>query len=701
MLNSKKRKIIKILALSTSSLAIASGTTLGIVYSQNSGSSNDTLVQRQNKITLDGNGKAQDAYNSNRDNNLPDTPTPPVTKAPVVQEQPKPEKKPEPTPQPKPQPRPVDPKDKFAQTTNINYVTYDKPDYRLDATTPQQPNDPTKAVLDSAQTQALYERTKASISKARAALEKARAKGVAGADDLEAKQTFLKESGYSTNPDFYDIVWKGLFTETIRGKKKIDWLLESLNSFYNDSFLMSEAKANRTWRININMDFTVNVSFGYLNEGDNPVIKYYKDVYRHRVLGTPNKWAVDNPRDILEGNFSGWVKTDKTSEFINDAKYGITADDGITVRHYTPGDTKDSYYADKKPINVFVLDVDKTSGYQKFIDFLNKAKDTTSEIGVVLQNVGKTHTNRNVYDIIKALPNNVATLTVFFENSDTTSLLALENRHLKELNIYTTGQVNSGLWAINPLALKHINFIPSLLAYNVGGYGEGIVVASTPIIGKLKFDRNDDYKRVQEGLDIAKARRSERIFQGNFQGEGAKPVAWDFSSAPIIRTLQNIDVHDAELRELTLSSELIDTDEHGNMLVTYNLSEFNHAQFDRALRYVSISPDRYIYFGKGTEILQPESLILKGEANQLEQGSVIELTQFIHYATTGGAFKKVYTSSQSVADAINSAAAGWRTKPQVIVVSASELEKFKPKIFHVDPSLNSIGQPLNKTNQNS
>ncbi|QEX46242.1 IgG-blocking virulence protein [Mycoplasmoides gallisepticum] len=92
----------------------------------------------------------------------------------------------------------------------------------------------------------------------------------------------------------------------------------------------------------------------------------------------------------------------------------------------------------------------------------------------MLEDVSKTHTNRNVYDIIKALPDNVVTLTVFFENSDTTSLLALENRHLRELNIYTTGQVNSGLWAINPLALKHINFIPSLLAYNVGGYASGL-----------------------------------------------------------------------------------------------------------------------------------------------------------------------------------------------------------------------------------
>lgn len=60
----------------------------------------------------------------------------------------------------------------------------------MDATTPQQPNDPSKAVLDSAQTQGLYERTKASISKAKAALERARAKGEAGADDLEAKETF-------------------------------------------------------------------------------------------------------------------------------------------------------------------------------------------------------------------------------------------------------------------------------------------------------------------------------------------------------------------------------------------------------------------------------------------------------------------------------------------------------------------------------
>ncbi|SYV95743.1 Uncharacterised protein, partial [Mycoplasmoides gallisepticum] len=90
--------------------------------------------------------------------------------------------------------------------------------------------------------------------------------------------------------------------------------------------------------------------------------------------------------------------------------------------------------------------MDNTSGYNKFIEFLKKAADTTQSIGVVLTNVGKTSTTRDVYDIIKALPKNVKMLTVFFENSNTSSLLALENRRLDELNIYTTGTVNSNLW---------------------------------------------------------------------------------------------------------------------------------------------------------------------------------------------------------------------------------------------------------------
>ncbi|AFP80128.1 conserved hypothetical protein domain protein [Mycoplasmoides gallisepticum NC08_2008.031-4-3P] len=374
--------------------------------------------------------------------------------------------------EPKPEPRPVDPNDVFAATTQIQYVTYDKQDYGLDQNSPKQPNDSSKRVLSDADAMILLEKAKASLNAGKQALLRAIANG---ADDTAARHAFRKASGYGGNEEFFNKIWEGLFTKTWNGIKFIDYLLQVVERALNDNnFLLFESKANRIWKININIDYSINVSFDYENQDDNPVIKYYKDVYRHRVLGTPNKWAVDNPRDILGGNFAGWVKTDLTNEFVKDQKYGISSADGIRVRNYKPANPNDPYYANKKEMNVFVLSVDNTNGYEKFINFLNKVKNTISEIGVVLEDVGKTHTNRNVYDIIKALPDNVVTLTVFFENSDTTSLLALENRHLRELNIYTTGQVNSGLWAINPLALKDINFIPSLLAYNVGGYASGL-----------------------------------------------------------------------------------------------------------------------------------------------------------------------------------------------------------------------------------
>ncbi|MDC4181813.1 putative immunoglobulin-blocking virulence protein [Mycoplasma bradburyae] len=701
MLSSKKRKIIKLVSLSASSLVIAATGTIGIVYSQKISNSDGNLIKRQNKVALDGGGQAQDLYNSNRDNNLP-TKAKPVDNRPVAPTPEKPKPKPEPKPEPQPEPQPLpqpedplliipddtpipdDPNDNFAATTDIKYVTYDKIDYKLDPDTPKQINDPSKVIeLSEADAKKVYESSKALVSGALSALR---------AKDKEAFRNAIKFN----DKEKFDKWWDRLMQPPVNEWRLsgYDDLLTSLSGI-SDEFIRSEAKANRVPMISVWYNNTT-VTFGYPSPADNPYIKYQLDVRKHRVLGSDTYFGTGSPADILSGNFEGWSKYDTTNEFIKDNKYGITRDDGIKVRHYIPKNKESDYYKNKKEYNVFVLDVDNTSGYQKFIDFVNKAATTTPEIGVVLENVGKSNTNRNVYDIIKALPSNLTSLTVFFENANTTSLLALEDRNLRELNIYTTGQVNTSLWAINPLAIRKTNFIPSLLDYNVGGYPAGSKVASTPIIEGLKFDRNDDHKRVQEGLDIAKARRSERIFQGKFQGEGAKPVAWDFSDAPIIRTLENLDVHDAELREIKLSPLLLDSDDKGNTYVTYNLSEFNHSQFDRALRYVSASPDRYVYFGRGTELSPPKALVLKGNATQLEEGSTIDLTNFIKYGMNANSFKQVYTSSNTIARKIRQASSSWRRAPQVIVVSEEKLAKFQPKIFHKDPNLNPIGEPIKK-----
>ncbi|WP_225306179.1 hypothetical protein [Mycoplasmoides gallisepticum] len=213
--------------------------------------------------------------------------------------------------EPKPEPRPVDPNNVFADTTQIEYVTYDKQDYGLDQNTPKQPNDPSKGVLSDADAMILLEKTKASLNAGKQALLRAI---VNGADDTAARDAFRKASGYGGNEEFFNKIWEGLFTKTWNGIKFIDYLLQGVERALNDNnFLLFESKANRIWKININIDHSINVSFGYENEDDNPVIRYYKEVYRYRVLGTPNKWAVDNSRDILGGNFAGWVKTDLTN----------------------------------------------------------------------------------------------------------------------------------------------------------------------------------------------------------------------------------------------------------------------------------------------------------------------------------------------------------------------------------------------------
>ncbi|WP_027333139.1 putative immunoglobulin-blocking virulence protein [Mycoplasmoides gallisepticum] len=704
MLSSKKRKIIKLISISTSSVIIGAASTFGIIYSTTESNSQTTLIQRNNVVKLDqGSNGVNDLQNSNRDFNLPPEQQKPDNKPIIVnppekkpEAKPDPQPKPEPKPQPKPQPSPFD---KLAPDTQIKYVTYTPGNYNLDPNTPKQPNDPSKQAIRDAAAAALYKETVTSLTSARDKLDAAIKSGN-GANDTATRDAIRKLSGYDGNEDFFNNVWKQLFTNVVNGKTAAEWLLDSIQNWLNGN-LMGESKANRTWKIFVNKDLTVNVAFGYKNENDNPVLNYYKEVNSYKVLGNPDWKYSPNSDDIIKGNFRGWSKTDVSDQYTN-GTYGIGKDDGIQVLNYSPDDKSSDYYKDKKDLKMFILNVDNTSGYQKFIDFITKVyeNDKNSKIGVTLKNVGKAHTTRNVYDIIKALPPNVETLTVFLDGADTTSLLALEDRRIKELNLYTTGQVNTDLWGINPLALKHINFIPSLLAYNVGGfdpYPPGSTIASTPIFTTLKFDRNDDYKRVQEGLDIAKARRSERIFQGNHQGDGAKPVFWDFADAPIITSLKNLNVHDAELKQVRLSSKLIQSDpDSGTTFVTYDLADFNHSQWTAAMQYQPSYLKRYISFGRGTEIAQPNTLVLRGDISTLEREGLDNLLSFIKYTTNSGAFRNVLVSSDFLGQQLQQAAASQNNSLTYTVLSLEKLNEVKKLEFGIDNTLNAIGEPKNK-----
>ncbi|QMT98510.1 putative immunoglobulin-blocking virulence protein [Mycoplasma tullyi] len=678
MISSKKRKLIKLISLSATSILVAGSTTFGVVYSNSRENNSSNLIQRSNTVTLDKGGSTDSQYNSNRDLNLPKEVKPVVKQTPIVT----PEKKPEPTPEPKPTPVP-----EVQPLPDPVAVTYKKTNYNLDQTTPVLPYDPSVQAAFGDKVGALVGESKHILNTLRNILSQ----GLA-ANTVANKELFKNTIGYKNNPDYFDFYWNSLFKKRDEPGRTEYPYQDFLNSFsaLSDDFILSEAKANRV--LNITLP-NVSVTFGYKDPSENPLLNYYIKVNEKKLLGTPNWQYNENPQGILDGDYRGWTKTDQTQEFINSGKYGITADDGITVRHYTPTDKSEDYYKNKQPVNVFVLDVDNTSGYNKFIEFLKKAADTTKDIGVVLTNIGKTSTNRDVYDIIKALPKNVKLLTVFFENANTSSLLALEDRRLDELNIYTTGTVNTDLWGLNPLALKHTNFIPSTNNYNVGGfnpYVPGTVVASTPIFEALKFDRNDDYSRVQEGIDIAFNRRNERIFNGKFQGKGGKPVVWDFSDAPIIRSFRGLNIRDANLKIVRLSKDLITSDESGDHLV-YNVSEFNGSQWTSAMSY---QPERgkYITFGRGTELKQPDSLILLGKASDLRDAG--DLATFIKYARMGGSFKTIVVTDPGLASVVRGIAFG----ANVILASPEEVAKhgYEPKVFKVDPTLNPIGDKLDK-----
>ncbi|QMT98512.1 putative immunoglobulin-blocking virulence protein [Mycoplasma tullyi] len=699
MLSSKKRKIIKLVSIGSSSIVIGAASTFGIVYSTTENNSKASLIQRTNSVQLEkGSDGANDSQNSNRDFNLPKEQPKPDNKPILVNP---PEKKPEVKPEPKPQPkREASLFDLLAQDTQIKYVTYTPEEYRLDKKTPQQPNDPSRQTISDEAAAALYAETVKTLTNVRDRLANLIKSGK-GAEDTETRDLIFKTSGTDAAKNFFDDIWKQIFSNDRRGQTGAQEFLNSINDWLNAD-LMSESKANRTWRINFNGDtknaFSINVSFGYKDDSNNPVKNYYQEVNAYKVLGTPNLRFNPTSDDIINGNFQGWDKSDVTNEYTN-GTYGIDNSDGIQVLKYSPHDKTNDYYKDKPDLKMFILDVDNTSGYQKFIDFINKVyeNDKNSKIGVTLKNVGKRHTTRNVYDILKALPPNIETLTVFLDGADTTSLLALEDRNLRELNIYTTGVVNSDLWGINPLAIKHINFIPSLLAYNNGGFDpfpKGLTTGSTPLFTTLKFDRNDDYARVQEGLDIAFKRRSERIFQGNFQGDGAKPVFWDFADAPIISSLKNLNVGDAQLRQVRLSNKFVQTDQSGTTFVVYDLSDFNHSQWTAAMQYQPSFLKRYIYFGRGTEIAQPSTLVLRGDVSTLEREGLDNLLSFIKYTTNAGAFKSVAVTNAALGEQLKAAAASQMNDINYTVFSVDKLNEFKKLTFTKDNTVNAIGGPL-------
>ncbi|QVK02543.1 putative immunoglobulin-blocking virulence protein [Mycoplasma mycoides] len=270
-------------------------------------------------------------------------------------------------------------------------------------------------------------------------------------------------------------------------------------------------------------------------------------------------WQTRTPGDIDAGNFPGWKKENVTSQFTH--KFGFNENDGITVTRLT----REKQTNAKDKINtglVLELDVSNPNAYKKAKDLINKFKTNDEKItSYRIKNMGEVDTSQSFKQILDELPNEIPQLELFFSDkaTNTASLIALENKKIKELSLFTNGNSLREAWSYNPLSFRNTTYINNL-DYNVSyDYSKYEKISTRITFNTLAFDENDyknngDYQRINDGLRMVYyARNNEPFFQGAFGpgltpdkklGDNSYPSKLDFSRVTGIKSLKGLIFHD-------------------------------------------------------------------------------------------------------------------------------------------------------------
>ncbi|CCP24369.1 putative immunoglobulin-blocking virulence protein [Mycoplasmopsis cynos] len=262
-------------------------------------------------------------------------------------------------------------------------------------------------------------------------------------------------------------------------------------------------------------------------------------------------------KSVEEGTYPGWTKTDvtKNPEY---AKYKIGDNDGIKfelIKRDVPDPKK------RNQGIILTIDAENEAGYAKTLELINQLKADKKEItSYRIINIGRNNANQSFINIFKALPDKIPQLELFFETHNTTSLIALEDKEIDELSLYTTGNSNAGGWSINPWALKKTAWV-NMIDYNVSfDYKPGLRVATRLGFDDIAFEDSDfdgkDFSRINNGLRMVYwVRNNERVFQGGLgaglkpdrnEGENSYPVGLDLSRVTKIKSLRNLIFSDIE-----------------------------------------------------------------------------------------------------------------------------------------------------------
>ncbi|WP_434343876.1 putative immunoglobulin-blocking virulence protein [Mycoplasma sp. 06067-C1-B144P-99-0482-3] len=371
-------------------------------------------------------------------------------------------------------------------------------------------------------------------------------------------------------------------------------------------------------------------SWGPPAEYNTVTSRLQKDNSTYRVFDYDQYY--NRPSDSIEsGNYPGWTKKDVTSNYIS--TYGFETGKGITISELT----RDKHTNAKDKINsglVLEIDASQDYAYGKTKELIKKFKEKNQKIiSYRIKNMGEVNSSQNFIDILSELPDEIPQLELFFSDkaTNTASLIALENKKIKELSLYTNGNSLRRSWSYNPLALRNTTWI-NTIDYNVSAeYSKYAKITTRITFNTLAFDEKDfqdgKYDRINDGLRMVYyARNNEPFFQGGFGpglspdkslGENSYPTGLDFTRIPKIRSLRGLRFDDEynssnrsrKITELTLYN----TDSAFNISV----EELNNANLEHLSTGEGNLEKPKIYFSNGNETT---SIKITGQGTITDKG---------------------------------------------------------------------------------
>ncbi|VEU59184.1 putative immunoglobulin-blocking virulence protein [Mesomycoplasma neurolyticum] len=396
--------------------------------------------------------------------------------------------------------------------------------------------------------------------------------------------------------------------------------------------------------------------------------RYQLDNAQKRAFGYVG-YQSRHPGQITSGEIPGWTIKDitDTSEY---KKYDVSNNDGIFIQKLTRDQKSENYRNEGVRV---VIDLANNKGYEKSIKLIqNLTKDKMPITSYQIKNMGKTDSNQRFKDILVALPDKLPQLELFFITTNTSSLIALENKEIDELGIFTVGTPGASLkesWSINPWALKKTAWV-NTIDYNASSsYGDNPNIASRITFDSLAFEdadfdpsKPDPYKRINDGLRMAYwTRNNEKIFQGGFGG-GLAPdhdeqnnsfaQGLDLSRVTKMKSLRNLKFHDEHKSSNSKPRKL-------RRLVLYNnsdtfelsIDELNNSQFsDFLVTEQPQMPKTKILFRNGNATSKLK--ITNKENSSLTSNGIKNLNVFLEYAE--GISRTIIASDENVKNHLNS-----------------------------------------------